>query len=222
MIPLGIVAGAASAGAVPPAGAYLGAVVSEPGNSSSIAVQMPAVVAAGDLLVIQHLNRSNSTPTTPSGWTSTHTAVLSTALRQTWFTRVADGSEGGGTVTITTSGSSGRGAICHRIAAGSYGGYGVSSATGTTTNPNPPSRTSGFGAVPTLWIAGVAFRPAPDVTAFPLSGHNAGVSADAITNTFGIYSCTTEASSASLDPGEFTLDAAPTHWVGSTLSIQLN
>lgn len=38
-------------------------------NTTSHLVAMPAVVAAGDLLVILFANDADSTVTTPSGWT---------------------------------------------------------------------------------------------------------------------------------------------------------
>lgn len=200
--------------------AYLGATITPPVNGGTIDVQMPAVVDAGDLLIIQYLNRSNSTPGTPGGWSATHTAARTTSLRQTWFTKVADGSEAGTTVNIGSSGTFGRGAICHRIAAGAFGSFGASSANDNTDAPDAPSRSSGFGAVPTLWIVGCSIRNALEASAFPYPDDNITNVSSGIANSLALASCTVQNSLASIDPSAFTLPSAE-NWVATTFSIEI-
>lgn len=85
------------------------------GGSSSLVINMPATVNAGELLII-HLptGQSRTISTLPSGWTQLYSTSTGT-MRGSAIAKVADGSEAGGTVTITMSGNTDTGALTYRI-----------------------------------------------------------------------------------------------------------
>lgn len=208
----------------PPSGMYLGVTTTTPmtGSGTTINVQMPAVVNVGDLLLIQIVNAANNTPGTPSGWTSLVSTAASTTLRQTLFTKVADGTEGGATVAITASGATGRNAVCHRFAAGEFGtlgATGASDSTNTSNAPNPPSRTSGLGSVPTFWFALIAYRNDATVSSYPLAGNQFSHRAVGGATQVSLAGCSEENSLATLDPGAFSISAA-SYWIAHTVSIE--
>lgn len=125
-----------------------------PATSHSIA--MPAVVVAGNLLLMVWTNdNSTRTVTTPSGWTLLATGSGS-VVRSCLFIRVSDGGEGGTNVTVTVSGTDPAAAHVYRI--GNWNGntanveaaYAVnSSASGSLTGVG---LTPTFGQKPALWI----------------------------------------------------------------------
>src|SRR5690554_6841009 len=127
-------------------------------NSLSHDVPMPATVNAGDLLLMQWQNRGNGvTPSTPSGWTVILPNQSAGGGRHAVFAKVAVYDEGSVTINITTSSSRNACAVTYRSTGwfGSMTGIIVSDvAEGTSTTPDPPSWTIGWGSKDTLWIAG--------------------------------------------------------------------
>jgi hypothetical protein len=186
-------------------------------------VALPSGIQSGDLVMVfwADANTVGTAMTVPAGWTILYnTTWPSSNARHIALYRVADGSEG--TILAVTAGLERSAHTAYRIAAGSYQGIptATGAATGTSINPDPGSLTSGFGAVPTLWIAAAHVTGAPSNN-IPASYTNA---AQGYTGNTGIEHArmTTAArytSAASENPGVFTLDASRS-WSAFTIAVR--
>ncbi len=131
-------------------------------GSGSLTVNYPATVNAGDLLLmlVSTYHASASNVSTPSGWTALWNGAAS-SMRGTAFAKVADGSEGGTTFTLSSSGGNFAAAVqIYRIA--DFHGtiasditYGTA-ATGSGSSPNPPSVSASYSNEDTLFLAAAA------------------------------------------------------------------
>lgn len=188
-------------------------------GATSHNVNMPATVAAGDLLLAFICIPSNSiTITTPSGWSveSEIAQASNASLRAQWFSKVAAGTEGGTTVDFVTSSSIRMVAEVFKIFAGTYSAsvardYAVLS-NGTTANPDPPSVTTSWGAANNLWIASLMRDREPTVSGYP-SGYGDTTTINSNGGAGGTSGITAAAASlttslATEDPGSFTLSDA--------------
>jgi hypothetical protein len=169
---------------------------------------------------------SGNIPTAPAGWTIVNERrgdnfrMFAAVLR-----RVCDGTEGA-TLSITFLNNiitlSSR---AWKVNAGTYAGApAAGSAAGfNNLSPNPPSLTSGFGAVPTKWLA-VAFADrSPGTWTFPASytntsNNNTGTNSDNFVA--AAFAERDMASAATEDPGEFTVTASSTNWIAVTIAIE--
>ncbi len=159
-------------------------------------VTLPATVNAGDLLFMIGYVGNSTTITAPSGW-----STLSNDGIRFAFYKTAVGNEDGTTVTFTTSAS--RSAISTTYSIGSWDS---TPAIGTwTSGTNPPSLTSGFGAVDTLWLAAIhTINNTPTAAPSGYSGLTTS-SAQYGSQQWGMAYKTANASSE--DPGAFTVGA---------------
>lgn len=145
---------------------------SETGNTFSHQVSLPSGIVANDLLLIfwSDRQRTDAIVPVPGGWTELYRDVSAGGARRIAWYKIATGTEGT-SLTITTSGGTGNDIRSahnsYRIAAGTYQGVPVigTVASGSSSNPNPPSLTSGFGVTNTLWIAASHSGGAFNVTA---------------------------------------------------------
>lgn len=151
---------------------------------------LPATISAGDLLLLFGSMDSSSTITGPAGWST----VLNNGTNFL-FTKTADGTEDGTSVTITTS--TGKNNTINGYAV--YGHKGSPVVSSVSNSMNPPSLTSGFGAVDTLWIA-VAQSGVTSITAAP-TNYSGLITASAYNKSGSAYR---ELSAASEDPGAFS------------------
>lgn len=121
-------------------------------------VNMPATVNAGDLLLIHFGTGSGFTGpgTDPSGWTKQYNNGAAATLVE-GFIKLADGTEGGTTVNVATTGSCKAAALVYRIT-GWFGNISTGldasgSASGTSTQPDSPSLDPfPWAAEDTLWL----------------------------------------------------------------------
>ena len=191
-------------------------------GGTSHVLTLPTGIGAGDL-IIAYFNMGwagfgGASNVWPSGWVSSFEVNLGTSPdgRIQVEYKVADGTEGS-TVTVTTPAGQSIYQI-HRIPSGSYTGTPVSAVTGTSfsTNPDPPSLTSGFGVVPTLWIAGAHwFNGGSSLTSYPSGYSNGQVTSN------GIATARKVTTAASENPGTFAITLGP--WqVASTVAVQLS
>jgi hypothetical protein len=181
---------------------------------------MPAVVAAGDTLIILITLDSTPTLTTPSGW-SLLTPVGSNLDVLGIYTRVSDGTEGGTTVNVASSNSQEGCAQAWRIANGSTV-FSTTMTTGSSTTPDPPNLAPGIGTRDFLWIAAMCCDndSAGTITSFPTN--YASNQTDTVTSagsatlpTLGAAARTLTASSE--NPGTFTI--ASDGWVAATVAV---
>jgi hypothetical protein len=122
---------------------------------TNLTVTMPAGYAAGDLIIALVSLAAGGPPaiTPPAGWTQLYNCTPSAAMRSGAWYKVADGAEGG-SVTFVAGAAASYSSVAVRINLGTYTGVpvaGVAEIGGGA--PDPPSLTSGFGAVDTLWLA---------------------------------------------------------------------
>lgn len=191
------------------------------GNTHNVA--LPDGIQSGDLVMVfwADANTVGTAMTVPPGWTVLYnTTWPSSNLRHTALYRIADGSEG--TNLSVTAGNERSAHTAYRIAAGSYQGIPATTgaATGTSINPDPGNLTSGFGAVPTLWIAAAHITGAPSNN-IPASytngvhGYSGSTGVDHVRMTTAIR----YTSAASENPGAFTLDASRS-WSAFTVALR--
>ena len=136
-------------------------------------VQLPATVAAGDILVIATVSfGGNAGSNTPSGWTRQLTFSSGYHGGKTRiFTKVASGSEGGTTQAMTQS--SGSGYVTY-ISARVKGAASASFFTGSiadrvsTTSATPPSPTASWGAAENLFVVFAFGQINLTATGYPL------------------------------------------------------
>lgn len=119
---------------------------------TSHAVNLPASIQAGDLLLVVFRAGSTATASIPGDW-SLLGSRNSTGVTYVWW-KEATGSEGA-TVTVTSDSSIRAAAISYRIS--NWSGTPEIAFTGSNTN-NPPSLSPSWGEADTLWIAGLTNR----------------------------------------------------------------
>lgn len=200
---------------------------SDTGNDTSHSVDLPAGIQSGDLLLIFWADRERtSTVTTPTGWTVLYSQTHGSDRRAICYYRIADGTEGS-TVTITSSGNLRTAHNTYRISAGTYTGIPVAGtpSTGNNEYPNPPNLTSGFGAVPTLWIAAAhagsnsTYSYIPDNYTDLVEVSTGGqTDNDDRYATMGTVRRTTSA--VSENPNTFTISQGSQDWCANTVAIQ--
>lgn len=186
-----------------------------PTAATTHSANYPATVDAGDLLLLLCGFKADPTITTPAGFSSIAGGQASGSAagnKSGLYGRVADGTEGGGTVSITINQSRRGSAQIIRVT-GWYGTLaGVEAAfvnTSGTTNPNPPSLSPSWGSAQNLFIAGLCTSDDDEYpTAAPtnytdISYIQAGGGADVSVTT---ATALRELEAASDDPGTFTLN----------------
>lgn len=191
-------------------------------STTSHTVNLPASIAAGDLLLIIWQSSSPSV-TTPSGWNllSPTPTTNGSNIQLIVYWKVASGSEGA-TQAITTGANTPAAHVSYRIT-GYQGTPEVLAATGTDTTPNPPSLSPSWGYDKTLWIAisdSARAGAAHSVSATP-SGYSDVVSSsmDLATNTsYRLWTLRKQAEAASENPGSFTISNS-LDWAAATLAI---
>lgn len=185
--------------------------------ASSFAVSMPATVNSGDgLLMIFGHDDSGLSAATPSGWGKLREreTLLGFGGIGYLFVKVADGTEGGTTVTVSvTGGTATAAAQVYRFTdwAGVATGFEAADDDDSGTTLDPPSLEPTWPQGDTLWIA--AFACGDDdatVSAYPSSytGGTDTVSGGGANNGHTIGSAVRELNASSEDPGTFTLSAS--------------
>lgn len=194
-------------------------------SADTLVVDMPASVAAGDLLMILASVRLQFDP---AGWTNLSPGRVILA-------KVADGTEDGTTVTLNAdvvfpSVPPGVAQVFHITGwHGTLDGLEVSDYVyASSGNPNPPAFAPSWGAQPTLYIAAhFSFIDAFTLTtqtAIP-SGYANGeyVTVEGTTSDQEVAIGTAQrqvTGAASEDPGAFSLSRAPYAWYGYTIAVR--
>lgn len=125
---------------------------------TSHTVNLPASIAANDLLLGFFTSDGDPVITWPGDWTLLFETVTGTAARFSCYYKIASGSEGA-SITVTTDVNEKSAHTTYRIGVGSFTGTpeAGTSATGTSTTPNPPSLSPSWGANDALWIAALGY-----------------------------------------------------------------
>ena len=195
---------------------------------TSMAVNMPATVNAGDLLIALVEVRNAGTWTKPSGWediaTLSQTGGGGGVGKLNGFYKIALGTEAGTTPTFTASvGTTG---IWQVIRVTSWHGTTPPEATtisGDSSAADPPNLAPSFASEDILWIvvaghaaiSAAAFTAAPtNYTGFQNNGASSGGAA------VSIATATRQLNAASENPGTFTAGGSNRFWASATIAIR--
>lgn len=199
------------------------------GAGTSHSVVLPAVVTAGDrLIVVLGMSQQAGAFTvtwdnsTAGTWTQVFDVGTADEDRGVCYAKIADGTEDGLTLTVTTSASAASEAVAFRVT-GAHASAAIEATTDATQNSatqDPPSLTPSWGAADTLWLA-LAMAPGGTRTydAFPTDyvdtgyHNNDGVPGAVVGFAWRSINATSQ------DPSAFTLSAA-VRPVVATLAIR--
>lgn len=192
---------------------------------TSMSVNLPSSISAGDLLIASVETRNNATfATPPTGWTAlaSQQGGGSAGYLRFWY-KIATGSEGSTaswTASISTT------AVWQTFRVTSWHGTTppeITTSNGDSSAANPPSLTPSWGTVDTLWFAiaghaavsAAAFTAAPtNYSGFQNNGASSGGSAVSIANSYR------QLNAASEDPGAFTAGGSNRFWAAATVAIR--
>ena len=204
------------------------------GASSSLTVNLPATINAGDLLIclvgVNNLvTDSSPTDSTSDAWTDIDLTGASGGIRGGAYYKIADGDEDSGTLSITWTGGSSRScAVILRITDWKGSGAPESSnwGSGTSTTPNSGSVTPSWGAADTLWLTAFMHNN-------PLTGPTAPTNYDAYgsqgvdweqegsdANGANIAVTQRELNATSEDPGNHSIAGASSTWWAITIAVE--
>lgn len=194
---------------------------------TSMAVNMPATVNSGDLLIALVEVRNSGTWTKPTNWNdiSTISQVGGGSVgKLNGFYKIADGTEGGGTATWTAGTSTT--AIWQTIRVTSWHGTTppeATTASGDSTNANPPSESPSWGSDDNLWIAVAGNAATGETTGFTAAPTNYGSlqsnGASSGGSSVNVATATRQLTAASDDPGNFTPNNNR-FWAAATIAIR--
>jgi hypothetical protein len=191
-------------------------------GASNYSAPLPASITAGELLLLFVSAGAGAarTVTTPTNWSSLFNAIGAGSVRRFCaFYNVANGSEGA-SVTVQASANSFWSSTAYRISGFQGAPEAATTATGTASNPDPPSLSPSWGSAKTLWIA-AAGRDAGGASDFSASPANYsgliqnGGSGSA--NHSATASAYREFQGASENPGTFTSNS---DWAANTVAIR--
>ncbi|TIL64497.1 hypothetical protein [Mesorhizobium sp.] len=198
----------------------------EEADVTSHAVLLPASVAIGELLIVTitlgNATTNVTTISTPSGWTALFNEAQA-GRTSAGFYRVADGSEG---ASVAVSSSEARSSVHQSFRISNYQGSPEAAATNAiSADPDPPSLSPSWGSADNLWLVfeghrsgNVAASALPPGYSNDLTIRNGGA---ATTNGFArSTTARRNLTTASENPGAFTLGSGTTRWVAATIAIR--
>lgn len=183
-----------------------GGVLSTAGTSHTI--NLPAAVAAGELLLVAFVCKANPAitwDTTSHGTWTQLTNVESATPHLVVYWKVAAGTEDGGTLTVTTATSQ---KSAHQSwAIGDWDGIAPIAPAEVvytaTVNPDPPNNASGSGD--SLWIALAAANGVVTVTSYPANYTDNQISrSTSASSAVAISAATRNLNASAENPGTFT------------------
>lgn len=195
-----------------------GSAVTNNGNATSQAANLPSGIVAGELLLLFcEVDSSATSINVPAGWTSLYN-VTSGSNRQRAFYKTATGSEGA-TVTITIGTASFFAAIALRIGGANLTPEAGTAAAATSTSADPPSLSfaGGVDAYLVIAVSGAKMSTGSAPAAYP-PGYSANqLSAPANFNSLAL--ATKNAAAANEDPGAFTWGSSVNN-IANTVAIR--
>ena len=194
----------------------------EVADTTSHGVDMPATVNADDLLIAVFANDGAGTVSFGGSFTeifesSGNGVQLAVAYKQ------ADGTEGGGSITVTTSASERSSHAVYRITGhinpATQAPEISAGATANSANPDPDSLTPTGGSKKYLWLAVQAYDDGTKTNDAIPTDYNTEVSRRvAFTTGCGVACANRALAASSEDPGTFTISGAD-GWVAATIAI---
>jgi hypothetical protein len=194
--------------------------------TSSVSVEMPEGVTAGDLLIAYVSADANSTVAAGGGegWTSITDASNGSAIRLKIFAKIAAGSD---TLTLTVGASTDTATYVQRITNHDVSNVATeievgTPATGSSTTPDPPSVTPSTNRE---WLVMACAAADDDDNVITFSYHPTGYvplaqteSSSATTSSMLDAACDVQTTGSAINPGSFSM-ANTEEWVTQTLLI---
>lgn len=194
-------------------------------SMTSMTVNLPGSISAGDLLLAWVSVRNQGTWTLPSGWTQLGQKLGGGSASQlTVFYKVATGSEGASAAWTASAGTT---AVWQVVKVSNWHGTTTpeisAGASGDATAANPDSLTPSWGADDSLWIAlaghaagsAAAFTAGPSgYSSFQNNGASSGGSACSVASAYKTANTTSE------DPGVFTAGGSNRFWAAFTIAVR--
>lgn len=189
-------------------------------SGTSHSLNLPASIAAGDMLFAIVRCPASTTITWPAGWTE-HEQLSSDATddETSIAFRYADGTEGA-TITITLGTSRVLVGLCYRIT-GAVGIAISAAATGSASQPNSPNLSEILtSARDVLWLSIGGCDDAETLTSGPASYSNATVQASTATGASGctVYGASLQQNGTTQNPGAWTLGSTAI-WTAWTIGF---
>ena len=191
---------------------------------TSMAVNLPASISSGDLLLAFAEVRNSGTWTVPTGWVEFGSQLGGASVGElTAFYKIADGTEGA-TATWTASASTTAAWQSMKVT-GWHGAAAPEVATSSgdfTTNPDPPSLTPSWGSDDTLWIEAAGNT----ATAALTTGASTGYSGYALNTASSggaqamVASAYKDSAAASEDPAEMANAGSIRYWAAMTIGVR--
>lgn len=172
-------------------------------------------IVAGEQLLV-YITGDRAAPATPAGWTLLRSATGAVANGFNVYRKIA---AGGDTFSFTYAASTDALWITYRISAVDTAVAVVmgTDTTGTSTTPNPPSLTSGFGATDTLWIAS-AVNNFDETPTYPASYSLGQIEIHSVPNQ-ALALAARQLNAATEDPGTFTFPSGAA-WLAETAAVK--
>lgn len=193
----------------------------EPLNTTSHDVPIPAGTTSGDLLIaIAVIDGTSGSETAPSGWSALLNVDESTGTHRVigWY-KTAGASESA--TTFTTAASEKSTTVVYRID-GQDSGTAPEAATaegaGDTSPGDPPNLAPSWGSEETLWIAFVGLDTADEPTGAPSGYANLATDSAGGSTGTGYGIAYKVATSSSDNPGAFT--GGSSEWCAATIAVR--
>lgn len=185
-------------------------------DNTSHAINMPASISAGDLLLVNFVKDGADDATIPGDWTVLKKFQANTA--DAWIYVLRKTAAGGDTLTITSTAAERSATVAFRITGwhGTTQPEAATAAVGTdATVMNPPALTPSWGAEDTLWIICAGVNETATSTTIPTNYGNALTVAQSGVGEVQCGTCRRELNATSDDPGTWVWSAVRPY--GSTL-----
>jgi len=182
-------------------------------------IDLPVLVSEGDLLLVFFLSNGSRTCTLPTGWTKVGDDEYSSYLKLTVAARVADGTEGGDTVTFTTSGTTGSSIHAYSIS-GFSGTISTDidfSAAHSETTAFGVGLTAGWGSDDNLWFAILCLNGVTGHSVTQPTGFSSTLRADGWDS---LFSCDDELATGSLSSSTEWSTTTTTHGIVAMVVIK--
>lgn len=194
---------------------------------TSMAVNMPATVDAGDRLVaVCHVRNAGTWNTVPTDWTNLKEQAGGGSVGElSIFEKIADGTEDGGTATwVTSTGTTAAWQVIRITGAHASTTSEVTSASGDASAANPPSETASWGGSEDNLFLAIAGHSAASTTAWSAAPTNYSGFAQNGASSGGAAVCVAhgyrQLTADSDDPGTFTVSGSNRWWAAATMVIR--
>lgn len=178
-------------------------------------------ITAGQLLIAEFVNDGSSTVAFPDGWEQIFSTANGSAVRLSFYKKVADGSESG-TFNVTTSAAQHSAAVVFRVPDAEVATV-ATPATGSGSEADVPNCNPGS-SEDYLWVGSAGYdnryRLTSDYAPSDFTGQaTVGSHASNTTDSCFLYLATRQLAASSLNPGAFNSDREE-EWVAGHFALR--